>query len=167
MRMLKSIKKSVKRLAVLFRTFNRKRKGKDSPPPPASTSPADFEELAEAKPMDVRIVEMEPIEVIPALGNTAGNPTGLQLAESNTRGSPMTKLPAEMLLEVSSFLPPVPRMCLALTCKGFLEIIDYTKLLRQSSHFRLPRTGPAPFTLHRSPVLSPRWELLRKLENSR
>lgn len=65
MKKLKSISKPVRELAGVLRVFNRKRKEKDLPPAPAAISPGDIEELAEAKPMEVKLVEMEPIEVIP------------------------------------------------------------------------------------------------------
>lgn len=88
-----------------------------------------------------------------------------EIIEVKPAHSFLSKLPSELLLEIASLLPLPSRVCLALTCKPFLERIDESKALRESIELKLHRKVPKPFNLYRTPFLTPRWELLRLLES--
>ncbi|KAK2803375.1 hypothetical protein FQN50_007034 [Emmonsiellopsis sp. PD_5] len=51
--------------------------------------------------------------------------------------SPFAKVPVEIVLEITKHLPPPNKLCLALTCKSLLNIIDGDKSLQRSHQFRL------------------------------
>lgn len=76
-----------------------------------------------------------------------------------------TKLPGDVLFLIASHLRPASRMCLALTCKSFLKIIDGSKCLRKS--FKLLNQTNEMFQKHRLPYLTPRWELMILLETKK
>jgi hypothetical protein len=83
--------------------------------------------------------------------------------------SPISKLPVELLLEIQALLPPESKLCLALSCKSFLGVLDSSKALRQSNKFRHPKNLDNPWCLprRRDYFCTQRWQLLRFLENSR
>lgn len=82
--------------------------------------------------------------------------------ESEPKECIITKLPGDVVFLIASHLTPASRMCLALTCKPFLEFIDGSKSLRKS--FRLLNQKRDPFKKHRLPHITPRWELIILLE---
>ncbi|PGH13417.1 hypothetical protein AJ79_03696 [Helicocarpus griseus UAMH5409] len=88
---------------------------------------------------------------------------------SQTTPSPFTTLPTDLLLEIAAYLKPLPKLCLALTCKSLLHKLDGSKTLRQSRKFRAliddlnPCCCPAPDTV----LGTHRWRLLRRLEDER
>jgi F-box domain len=79
-------------------------------------------------------------------------------------------LPLELVLEISTYLPELDRLCLALTCKSLLEILDGDKALQRSPIFRATATFPDRSWNRRYTYKireSPRWELLRRMGNLR
>ncbi|KAL1963527.1 hypothetical protein VTN77DRAFT_8108 [Rasamsonia byssochlamydoides] len=80
--------------------------------------------------------------------------------------SPFSELPIELVLEIAKFLPPLPKLCLALTCKSLLTILDPTKSLQRSSQFRHPTGKMSERNLSRI-FDADRWQLLQLLEDSR
>ncbi|KAK2774966.1 hypothetical protein FQN52_004094 [Onygenales sp. PD_12] len=51
--------------------------------------------------------------------------------------SPFAKVPMEIFQDITKHLPPVDKMCLALTCKSLLNVIDGDKSLQRSHQFQL------------------------------
>ncbi|KAL1968892.1 hypothetical protein VTN77DRAFT_1253 [Rasamsonia byssochlamydoides] len=87
---------------------------------------------------------------------------------------PSPRLPGELILEIATLLPPLSRLCFALTCKYFLELIDCSGTLRRSSQCRRPTDfyslSPYRYILPtRTCNVFPSewWQFLRQLENSR
>lgn len=81
-----------------------------------------------------------------------------------------TDLPTEIVLEIATYLPDPNLLCLALTCKSLLNILDSSEELRRSSHFRHSTLGrPSGFyrRLQLKGPLANRWQLLECLEDSR
>jgi hypothetical protein len=79
-------------------------------------------------------------------------------------------LPLEIVLEIATFLPHICQLCLALTCKSLMEVLDGSKTLQRSPDLRHPRELPLHlfFIKRRRHIFrAPRWELLRQLEDSR
>lgn len=78
----------------------------------------------------------------------------------------ISKLAAGELFQIAARLSPASQMCLALTCKSFFNIIGTSKTLRKSLQYRVVSRPPNSFQRHRTPFRTPRWELLRLLENN-
>lgn len=79
----------------------------------------------------------------------------------------IARLPPEILLEITNFLPSRSALCLALTCKYFLNVLDSTGDLRRSNEFQHPREEPltSQTVLRKYVFESERWKLLCQLEN--
>ncbi|KAL1979545.1 hypothetical protein VTN96DRAFT_5574 [Rasamsonia emersonii] len=75
-------------------------------------------------------------------------------------------LPTEIVLEIAEYLNPMSKLCLALTCKSLLRILDPDKSLQRSPRFRLQTGEMAAPTLNGIFDLE-RWLLMRRLEDSR
>ncbi|KAL4898531.1 cohesin loading factor-domain-containing protein [Aspergillus ambiguus] len=90
--------------------------------------------------------------------------------QSGERGSPkrsyLLELPTELLLEIISYLTVLPEACLALTCKR-LYAISGPILDSKSLHFN--RDFAPLFHHYRNGhnFVTPRWQLINLLENSR
>ncbi|KAI9925539.1 hypothetical protein ASPWEDRAFT_41648 [Aspergillus wentii DTO 134E9] len=73
--------------------------------------------------------------------------------------------PVEIIYEITSWLPPASKLCLALTCKSLLAAIDDSKALRQSPDFQLIQSSPDPFAMDKNEdYCSQRFWLLHYLE---
>lgn len=81
-------------------------------------------------------------------------------------------LPREILLEIVHHLPELDHLCLALTCKSLLDLLDNSGALQRSSSFRdCSGLIPSPFSFNfgrssREKLLTSRWKLLQRLEDS-
>jgi F-box domain len=78
-------------------------------------------------------------------------------------------LPVDIALDICAYLPDLNRLCLALTCRSLLELLDDDKTLQFSPMFRATATFPdtadrrgRDYKLRESP----RWKLLQRLEDS-
>jgi hypothetical protein len=83
--------------------------------------------------------------------------------------APISELPVELLLKITDQLPMVSQVCLALSCKPFLELLGGPKVILDRSELHHPLHPVRPF---RTPwrldaFETPRWKLLRCLEDSR
>ncbi|PKY04230.1 hypothetical protein P168DRAFT_154392 [Aspergillus campestris IBT 28561] len=58
---------------------------------------------------------------------------------------PLNRVPQDIVYEIAKWLPIASRLCLALTCKGFLTAIDYSRALRRSHTIRLNETNLNPY----------------------
>ncbi|PLB42018.1 uncharacterized protein BDW47DRAFT_122450 [Aspergillus candidus] len=58
---------------------------------------------------------------------------------------PLNRVPQDIVYEIARWLPIASRLCLALTCKGFLTAIDYSRALRRSHTIRLNETNLNPY----------------------
>lgn len=77
-----------------------------------------------------------------------------------------SELPAEIVLEIAEYLNPMSKLCLALTCKSLLRILDPDKSLQRLPRFQLQQGEMSTPTLY-GLFDSDHWLLLRRLEDSR
>lgn len=80
-------------------------------------------------------------------------------------------LPREIVLEIARYLPEIDHLCLALSCKSLLYLLDSSGTLQRSSTFRdssglLPPVSSFYDRHFRKKFDSNRWKLLQRLENS-
>ncbi|PLN80821.1 hypothetical protein BDW42DRAFT_201056 [Aspergillus taichungensis] len=68
-----------------------------------------------------------------------------QRQEDQSPPFPLNRVPQDIVYEIAKWLPIASRLCLALTCKGFLTAIDYSQTLRRSHTIRLTETIIDPY----------------------
>lgn len=68
-----------------------------------------------------------------------------QRQENQSAPFPLNRVPQDIVYEIAKWLPTASRVCLALTCKGFLTAIDYSQALRRSHTVRLTETKVDPY----------------------
>src|SRR5436189_3273342 len=99
----------------------------------------------------------------------AGSGEQRWLSRSSMSSPYISQLPVELFLQITRLLPLVSRVCLALTCKPFLNLLDSSSTLLSSEELHHPRdlvkVGYRP--LHRDALCTQRWVLLQLLEDDR
>lgn len=81
----------------------------------------------------------------------------------------LSDIPTELILQIATHLSPVPRVCLALTCKQFLNVLGGPEAILDISELHHPEelTGPRELQFLIGDSKSKRMELLRLLEDRR
>ncbi|KAL1983190.1 hypothetical protein VTN96DRAFT_364 [Rasamsonia emersonii] len=84
-----------------------------------------------------------------------------------SRISPIAELPLEILLEIAELLPPISKLCFALSCKSLMNTLDGSKALQRSPKFQHPQDllTPLHFFKRKHIFQEDRWQLLRQLED--